>query len=72
MLDGETLRIGCNGPIPMRFLAVLHRFARAQCGATATEYALLIALISFLSVAAWMGIGDGLKNIFEYITAVLV
>lgn len=55
----------------MRFLAVLIRFARARCGATSTEYALLIALISFLSVAAWMGIGDGLKAVFEQITSAL-
>lgn len=55
----------------MRILALLGKFARARRGATSTEYALLIALISFLSVAAWMGIGDGLKAVFEHITSVL-
>lgn len=56
----------------MRLLAHLAAFARQRRGATAVEYALLIALIGALSIAAWMGIGDGLKNIFEYITSVLV
>jgi Flp pilus assembly pilin Flp len=56
----------------MRLLDHLVDFARARTGATSVEYALLIALISFLSIAAWMGIGDGLKAIFEYITASLV
>ena len=55
----------------MRRLKFLTTFARQRSGATSVEYALLIALISFLSVAAWMGIGDGLKAVFEQITGVL-
>lgn len=56
----------------MRFRAILPKFARDLGGATAVEYALLIALIAFLSIAAWAGIGDSLKSIFEYITTFLV
>ena len=52
----------------MRFPAILHDFTRDRGGATATEYALLIALVAFLSVAALGGIGDSLKSIFQYIT----
>jgi Flp pilus assembly pilin Flp len=55
----------------MRFFGRLEAFAHGRDGATAVEYALLIALVSFLSVAAWMGIGDGLKTIFNYIIAYL-
>jgi Flp pilus assembly pilin Flp len=55
----------------MRRLTFLIAFARQRSGATSVEYALLIALVAGLSFAAWMGIGDGLKNIFEYITTVL-
>ena len=57
--------------LAMRRLKFLTTFARQRSGATSVEYALLIALISFLSVAAWMGIGDGLKSVFEQITSVL-
>jgi Flp pilus assembly pilin Flp len=55
----------------MRLIVFLIAFARARSGATSVEYALLIALVAGLSFAAWMGIGDGLKNIFEYVTSVL-
>jgi len=55
----------------MRLQTSLRNFARDRRGATAVEYALLIALIAFLSVAAWAGIGDSLKSIFEYITTFL-
>jgi len=55
----------------MRRIVFVAKFARARSGATSVEYALLIALVAGLSFAAWMGIGDGLKNIFEYITAAL-
>ena len=34
-------------------------------GATATEYALLIALVAGLSIAVWTGIGDSLAKIFQ-------
>ena len=56
----------------MHRLNFLTAFARQRSGATSVEYALLIALVAALSIAAWMGIGDGLKAIFEHITAVLV
>ena len=55
----------------MRFQAILRKFARDRGGATATEYALIIALIAFLSVAALGGIGDALKSIFQYINGFL-
>ena len=50
---------------------IIRAFRRDESGANATEYALLIALVAFLSVAAWDGIGSSLKRIFETITAVL-
>lgn len=55
----------------MRFSDILNKLCRERSGATSTEYALLIALIAFLSVAAWMGIGDSLKKIFEHIITYL-
>ena len=56
----------------MRFYAILTEFARDRGGATATEYALLIALVAGLSIAVWTGIGDSLAKIFQYITNALV
>jgi Flp pilus assembly pilin Flp len=56
----------------MRFYAILTKFARDRGGATATEYALLIALVAGLSIAVWTGIGDSLSKIFQYITNALV
>jgi len=55
----------------MRFFAVLSKLRRERAGATATEYALLIGLVAFLSVTAWEGIGASLKKIFEHITTFL-
>lgn len=46
---------------------LLKRFLRDLRGTTAVEYALLIGLIALVSVAAWIGIGDALKRIFEQI-----
>lgn len=56
----------------MRLDRILRSFLRAQDGATIVEYALLIALIGALSIAAWTGIGDGLKTIFDFVTSYLV
>lgn len=52
--------------------SLFHRFRRDQSGATATEYALLIALVAFLSVTAWDGIGSTVRKVFEAVTAALV
>ena len=57
--------------MPMRLIALLTKFRREKAGAAATEYALLIALVAFLSVTAWDGIGGSLKKIFEHITGYL-
>lgn len=51
---------------------LFHRFRHDQLGATATEYALLIALVAFLSVTAWDGIGSSVRKVFEAVTAALV
>ena len=55
----------------MRLLALLTKLRKENAGATATEYALLIALVAFLSVTVWDGIGSSLKKIFEHITGYL-
>lgn len=56
----------------MRFLNVLRQFGRDRSGANATEYALLIGLVAFISVTAWDGIGVSLRRIFEYINTYLI
>ena len=55
----------------MALRAFIRRLRHDQSGATATEYALLIGLIAFISVTAWDGIGRSLRRIFETITAAL-
>ena len=50
---------------PTQFYAILTEFARDRGGATATEYALLIALVAGLSIAVWTGIGDSLAKILQ-------
>lgn len=47
-------------------------FWRDEAGATATEYALLIGLVAFLSITAWDGIGASVRKVFEAVTAALV
>ncbi len=56
-----------HGHIAMR--RTLSLFGRDESGATAVEYALLIALVAFLSALVLGGIGDGLKTIFQKVTA---
>jgi len=51
---------------------LLQRFNRDESGATAVEYALLIALVAFVSVTAWDGIGSTVRKVFEAVTAALV
>ena len=48
------------------------RFRRDEAGATATEYALLIGLVAFLSITAWDGIGANVRKVFQAITAAIV
>jgi Flp pilus assembly pilin Flp len=71
MLSGFLTVIEDADADALRGLAAMRRilayFCRAEHGATAVEYALLIGLIALLSVAAWTSIGNALKKIFEYI-----
>ena len=50
----------------------LNQFRRDVSGATTTEYAFLIGLVSFLCVTAWDGIGATVRKVFEAVTAALV
>ena len=55
----------------MSLRRLFNRFRRDESGATATEYALLIALIAFLSITAWDGIGSTVRKVFEAVTAAI-
>ena len=56
----------------MSFRNQFRRLCHDESGATATEYALLIGLVAFLSVTAWDGIGVTVRKVFEAVTAALV
>lgn len=42
-------------------------FLRADKGATAVEYSIIVALISIAAMLAWMGMGDSLIAVLEFI-----
>jgi pilus assembly protein Flp/PilA len=48
-------------------LALLRRLARAECGATAIEYALLASLIAMVILVGIGAVGDALAQIFEQV-----
>ncbi|MGD8451266.1 MAG: Flp family type IVb pilin [Phycisphaerae bacterium] len=50
-----------------RPLATLARFLRAEDGPSATEYAILLALIVLVAVAAIQAIGESMYNIYDNI-----
>lgn len=47
-----------------RWLAVLRRFLDSEDGATATEYAVMIALIILVCFAAVSALGDKVSSVF--------
>ena len=42
-------------------------FLLANRGATAVEYSIIVALISIAAILAWMGMGDSLIAVLEFI-----
>lgn len=46
------------------YLAVGRRLWQEEAGPTATEYAILLALLILVAVAAIMGIGERMMNIY--------
>ncbi len=49
----------------------LSRFLRQDDGPTATEYAILLALLILVAVAAIQGIGERVYNVYESINGVM-
>ncbi len=49
--------------------SLFSRFAADQSGATAIEYGLIAGLISVAIIAAVTGVGSGLKNRFNAVSA---
>lgn len=52
-----------------RPFATLGRFLRAEDGPTATEYAVLLALIVLVAAAVIQSIGEKMYNIYDNINA---
>lgn len=53
------------------FKNVLRRFAREEDGPTATEYAIMLALIVLVAAAAIQGIGSRMTGIYDNINTVM-
>ncbi len=54
-----------------RILARAQRFAHEEDGPSATEYAILLAVLVLVAVAAIRGIGERMYNIYENINTVM-
>lgn len=46
---------------------IFMEFLRADKGATAVEYGIIVGLISVASILAWMSLGDSLTSVLEFI-----
>lgn len=44
--------------------ATLNRFAADESGATAVEYGLIAGLVAVTAIAAFVGLGNGVQNLF--------
>jgi Flp pilus assembly pilin Flp len=52
-------------------LTATRRFAREEDGPTATEYAILLAVLVLVAVASIRGIGERIYNIYEHVNAIM-
>ncbi len=53
------------------FLAAARRFGREDDGPSATEYAILLAVLVLVAVASMRGIGERMYNIYVEVDAVM-
>ena len=53
------------------FIDEMRRFAREEDGPTATEYAIMLALIVLVAAAAIQGIGSRMTGIYDNINTVM-
>ncbi len=56
---------------PIRLYAAVCRFVREDDGPTATEYAILLAMLVLVAVAAIRGIGERIYFIYESVNTVM-
>ena len=49
--------------MPSRLQTIVRRLVRSRYGATAIEYALVVALIATASIAAFGAVGQGMQNV---------
>ena len=54
-----------------RVMTIAAAFLREECGATAAEYATMLALIILVSVAAIVAVGGQMQAIYDHIDAVI-
>ena len=52
-------------------LKAIRVFAKDESGATAIEYGLIAALVSFAAIAALRGMGESLSNLFSTVSGEL-
>ena len=52
-------------------LTAARRFAREEDGPSATEYAILLAVLVLVAVVSIRGIGERIYNIYEHVNAIM-
>lgn len=48
----------------LKFVGLLGSFLRDEEGATVVEYGLIAALVAVAAIAAFVGLGNGVQNLF--------
>ena len=57
--------------MPTSFLTLVKRFAREERGASMAEYAILLGLITTITIGFITAFGDQLGNTFKAVTTIL-